>query len=584
MTLALSGHVVESGIAVGQAHVIQRNELDIGEFRIEADAVESEVTRLQNALATAATHLESLATRLRETSGSAAEEIIRTHIAMLQDSSIAEETCARIRDQLCNAEWALQSQLETLLGEFRQINDPYIASRGEDATQVVRMVQQILEADRTDQPFSGLPDRLVQTLVVASELTPGELAVLHERGVAGVIAEHGSPYSHTAILARSLGIPAVMGVRRGQTLIREGEQLVLDGHYGVVFADPEESILKHYLLKQAESDRFRKTLESVRDQPARSMDGEEVRLLANAERVEDVVQAVRDGADGIGLLRSEFLFLRGSPPDEESQLSHYGTLLQALDGRPLVIRTLDLGADKGTEALDFKSLRSHPNPALGLRAIRLCLRELDLFKTQLRAILRCSALGPVHCLIPMLTSANEVRAVRSLLRETQDELRAEGRDFDPDMPLGGMIEVPAAALALAELSEHLDFLSIGTNDLIQYALAADRVDEQVAHLYDPQHPGIVQLLLHIFRSTRQLGVPLSVCGELAGDRRYTRLLLALGLREFSMPPRNLLEVKQVIIETDVSKAQAALAEWFESGGSRGGETLTHHLNKAQLRW
>jgi phosphotransferase system enzyme I (PtsI) len=190
----------------------------------------------------------------------------------------------------------------------------------------------------------------------------------------------------------------------------------------------------------------------------------------------------------------------------------------------------------------------------------------------------------VHCLIPMLTSANEVRAVRSLLRETQDELRAEGRDFDPDMPLGGMIEVPAAALALAELSEHLDFLSIGTNDLIQYALAADRVDEQVAHLYDPQHPGIVQLLLHIFRSTRQLGVPLSVCGELAGDRRYTRLLLALGLREFSMPPRNLLEVKQVIIETDVSKAQAALAEWFESGGSRGGETLTHHLNKAQLRW
>ena len=582
MTLALSGHAVENGIAVGQAHIIQRNELDIGEFRIEAGAAEAEVRRLRNALAAADKHLESLAAKLRESSGVAAEDIIRTHIAMLADSSIAEESCARIRDQLCNAEWALQMQLESLLNEFRQIDDPYIASRGEDAVQVVRMVQQILESEQSDRPWGEVPDRLVQTLVVASELTPGELATLHERGVAGVIAEHGSPHSHTAILARSLGIPTVMGVRRGQTLIREGERLILDGHYGIVFADPEESILKHYLQKQSETDRFIKSLESVRDQPARSADGKAIRLMANAEREEDVQLAMRSGAEGIGLFRSEFLYLRGSPPDEKTQLANYRSALEALEGRPLVIRTLDLGADKGADLLDFKSLRSNPNPALGLRAVRLCLRELDLFKTQLRAILRCSAHGPVRCLIPMLTSAREVHAVRSLLDEAREELQSEGHAFDPAMPLGGMIEVPAAALALVELGADLDFVSIGTNDLIQYTLAADRVDEQVAHLYDPQHPGVVQLLLHIFRATRQLDVPLSVCGELAGDRRYTRLLLALGLREFSMRPRNLLEVKQVIIETDVKKAQAALHEWLASGGGPGESSLTHYLDMSQL--
>jgi phosphotransferase system enzyme I (PtsI) len=583
MTLALSGHVVEDGIAVGQAHIIQRNELNIGEFRIEANAVDSEVLRLQAALSDASKHLESLAARLRESAGIAAEEIIRTHIAMLADSSIAEESCARIREQLCNAEWALQLQLGSLLGEFRQIDDPYIASRSEDAVQVVRMVQQILESEQSSRHWSGVPDRLGQTLVVASELTPGELATLHERGVAGVVAEHGSPHSHTAILARSLGIPTVMGVRRGQTLIQEGEQLILDGHYGIVFADPEESILKHYLQKQAETDRFRKSLESVRNQSARSTDGQAILLMANAEREEDVKLAMHFGAEGIGLFRSEFLYLKGRPPDEETQLAQYRSVLEALEGRPLVIRTLDLGADKGADLLDFKNLRSNPNPALGLRAVRLCLRELDLFKTQLRAILRCSAHGPVRCLIPMLTSANEVQAVHSLLDESREELQSEDHGFDPAMPLGGMIEVPAAAMALAELSRDLDFLSIGTNDLIQYALAADRIDEQVAHLYDPQHPGVVQLLSHIFRTTRQLDIPVSVCGELAGDRRYTRLLLALGLREFSMQPRNLLEVKQVVIETDICKAQDALRDWLESGGDGSESTLTHYLDKTQSR-
>jgi phosphotransferase system enzyme I (PtsI) len=582
MTLALSGHAVESGIAIGQAHIIQRNELEIREFRIEPDAIEAEIRRLDKALLAARHHLQVLAGKVADAAGGAAEEIIRTHIMMLSDAAITELTRERIRSHLCNAEWALQLQLGDLLVEFRQIDDPYIASRADDAVQVVRMVQQFLSADSDDEPLGLIPERLTQTLVVAEELTPGELAVLRERGIAGVITEHGSPYSHTAILARSLGIPTVMGVRRGQTLIKEGEQLVLDGHYGVVFSDPEESILKHYLLKQAESDRFQKSLEAVRERPTRSLDGMTVHLMANAERTEDLARARRDGALGVGLYRSEFLFLQGTAPGEDEQFAFYRSALEALDGGPLVIRTLDIGADKGVDLLDFKSLRSNPNPALGLRAVRLCLRELELFKSQLRAILRTSAFGEVRCLIPMLTSVREVLAVRSLLNETSEELKREGRHFNKNMPLGGMIEVPAAALAIRELSEHLDFLSIGTNDLIQYALATDRVDEAVAHLYDPQHPGVIQLLRQIFRAAGEANIPLSVCGELAGDRRFTRLLLALGLREFSMQPRNLLEVKQVILETDVSKAQAALHEWLQSGNSDPEASLVNYLDNSQI--
>ncbi len=583
MTLALSGHAVVGGIAVGQSHIIQHNELDIGEYRIEAGQADEEVRRLEHALRAARRHLGELATRIRESAGSTAEEIIRTHITMLADSSLSDATSGNIRNQLCNAEWALQLYLESLLSKFRQINDPYIRSRGNDAAQVVQMVQQILAEKQSGKPLSQVPDRLGQTLVIATELTPGELATLHERGVAGVITEHGSPHSHTAILARSLGIPTVMGVHRGQSLIREGEQLILDGHYGIVFATPEESILKHYLQKQAESHRFIRSLEAIRNLPAVSLDQKPIRLMANAERAEDLERAMRSGAEGVGLFRTEFLFLQGRPPDEQAQYKHYRAALEMTGGGRLTIRTLDLGADKGTDLLDFRSLRSNPNPALGLRAVRLCLRELDLFKTQLRAILRTSQHGRVSCLIPMLTSAREVQAVRSLLDETMDELRAEGIEFDPDMPLGGMIEVPAAALAVPQLSRQLDFLSIGTNDLIQYALATDRVDEQVAHLYDPQHPGIVQLLLMIFRATEDLHIPVSVCGELAGDRRFTRLLLALGLTEFSMQPRNLLEVKQVITETDVSVARASLHEWLEPEVQVNEPSLTHYLDRAQLQ-
>jgi phosphotransferase system enzyme I (PtsI) len=583
VTLALSGQVVEPGIAIGQAHIIQRNEIEIGEYRIQPDQAEAEVERLLHAVQVAAKHLEELAGRLRKAAGVSGEEIIRTHLAMLEDSSLVQASAAHIREQLCNAQWALQLHLESLLAEFRAIDDDYIRSREDDVVQVVQMVQQVLAEEQPEMPLSEVPDRLGQTLVVATELTPNELAILHDRGVAGVITEHGSPYSHTAILARGMGIPAVMGVRRAQSLITEGEQLVLDGAYGILFADPEESILRHYLQKQSQSERYRRSLEATRSKPATSIDGKPICLLANAERAGDIRNALADGAEGVGLFRSEYLFMGGLLPDEEAQFDAYRDAIEALDGAPLTIRTLDIGADKQAHALAFDGLRNNPNPALGLRAVRLCLREMELFKVQLRAILRAAALGPVHCMIPMLTTDREVLAVQSLLDETRLELQREGIAHGADhMLLGGMIEVPAAALALERMGRHLDFFSVGTNDLIQYALAADRVDENVAHLYDPLHPGVLHLLHHVFETADRLNLPVSVCGEMAGDRRYTRLLLALGLREFSMQPRSLLEVKKVINETDIAKMRNALARWEAGDAPPETGSLSQFLDQAQL--
>ena len=582
MTLALTGHGVARGIVIGRCHVVERNEFEIGEHRIGKDEVDREIQRYRDAVGAAHAQLKELADRIDDSVSVPAAEIIQTHILMLSDSTIRKNTEEHIRRELCNAEWALQSQLEEILVEFRSMQDDYIRTRGEDVTQVVRLVQSKLNEELDDRPFETIPDRLADTLVIASEVTPAELAILHERGVAGIVTEHGGPHSHTAILAGSLGIPAVLGVRRAQALLREGETLILDGGKGLVYASPNETIRDHYQQVQRDTRRFRQALDAIRDDKPVSLDGVDISLQANAERAEEIRQALDCGAAGIGLFRTEFLYLQGAPPDEETQLEHYVRALNQLGGKPLTIRTLDVGADKSAGALDFAQLPRGANPALGLRAIRLCLRDTDLFKTQLRAILRASEWGPVNCLIPMLTSVHEILTVHSLLDEAREELGRAGHAFDPDMPLGGMIEVPAAALALSDIGRHLDFISIGTNDLLQYTLAADRVDEQVAHLYDLQHPGVVRLLRHIFREADILGIPATVCGEAAGDRRYTRLLLSLGLRQFSMSAIGLLEVKQVVLKTDIARAKAALSGWLNDPAAQARHSLLEALEESQL--
>ena len=582
MSLTLTGHAVAPGVAIGRVHLAESNELEIGEYRIEQQDVENEIKRYRNAVDTAREQLLELTARIDPEAAAPAVEIIQSHVLMLSDSKIRKSTEDHIRNELCNAEWALQSQLEQILSEFRSMEDEYIQARGEDVTQVVRLIQSKLSAEVVSARFENIPDRLADTLVVAQELTPGELAILHERGVAGIVTEHGGPHSHTAILASSLGIPAVLGVRGARSELKEDSILVLDGGLGVIFADPDDATLEHYRDVRLEAERFRLSLASLREQPAVSADGVEISLQANAERAGELLQSVNAGAQEIGLYRTEFLYLQGAPPDEETQLAEYGSALELLDGIPLTIRTLDLGADKSTDALDFSLLRRSTNPALGLRAIRLCLRDTALFKTQLRAILRVSSNGPVRCLIPMITSVQEIRKVRALLDEVRAELDSRGQAYDPNLQVGGMIEVPAAALAIDELGRELDFISIGTNDLLQYTLAADRGDEQVAHLYDMQHPGIVRLVRYILREAKALNLPATVCGEVAGDPRYTRLLLALGLRQFSMHPARLLEVKQVIRETRVDTLRAAAKAWLKNPSAAQDVSLLQLLDQSQV--
>jgi phosphotransferase system enzyme I (PtsI) len=579
--LTLKGHAVAPGVAIGRIHLAERNELDIGEYRISRKNVESEIRRYRNAVDAAREQLLGLTDRINPTVAGPAVEIIQSHVMMLGDSKIRKNTEEHIRQELCNAEWALQLQLERILSEFRAMDDEYIRTRGEDVTQVVRLIQGKLSDEAVDRPFENIPDRLAETLVIAEELTPGELAILRERGVAGIVTEHGGPHSHTAILANSLGIPAVLGVHDARSVLKEDDTLILDGGLGLVFANPDEATLEQYKGLQLEADRFRRKLVLLRDRPAISIDGVEISLQANAERSAELKQSVDVGANGIGLFRTEFLYLQGIPPDEETQLEKYRSAVELLNGPTLTIRTLDLGADKSTGALDFSQLRRSANPALGLRAIRLCLRDTGLFKTQLRAILRASGAGPVRCLIPMITSLHEIRLVHGLLKEAKQELDSRNQPYDPDMPVGGMIEVPAAALAIGDLGRYLDFISVGTNDLLQYTLAADRGDEQVAHLYDLQHPGVVRLLRFILGEARALDIPAAVCGEAAGDPRYTRLLLALGLTEFSMHPARLLEVKQVIRETHVATVRAAVEHWLEDPSGLQDTSLLQFLDHRQ---
>ena len=581
MSLKLKGHAVAPGIAIGRIHIAERNELDIGEYRIGRDDVENEIQRYRNAVDAARAQLEELADRIDSRVAVPAVEIIQSHVLMLGDSQIRRSTEEHIRREYCNAEWALQLQLEQVLSEFRSMDDEYIQTRGEDVTQVVRLIQSKLSDQAASKPFENIPDRLADTLVIAEELTPGELAILYERGVAGIVTEHGGPHSHTAILASSLGIPAVLGVHRARSLLKEDSVLILDGGLGVIYADPDEATLERYHGVQQEDERFRQSLESMRGRSATSFDGQQISLQANAELAGELQQSIDFGAKGIGLYRTEFLYLRGTPPAEEAQLAEYRSAIEMLDGIPLTIRTLDLGADKSSGSLDFSQLRRSANPALGLRAIRLCLRDTELFKTQLRAILRASAAGPVRCLIPMITNVQEIQRVHELIAEAKRELDQRNQPYDKDLQLGGMIEVPAAALAIDQLGRYLDFISVGTNDLLQYALAADRGEEELADLYDLQHPGVVYLLKHILKQADKLGIPVAVCGEVAGDMRYTRLLLALGLREFSMHPARLLEVKQVVRNTHVGEARESIRLWLDDPVLQAETTLLQLLDQTQ---
>lgn len=562
MSTWLSGLGVTRGIGIGRVLRLH-GQLDIPEYAV--DDVEAEVARFTAANKTAKAQLREVRAQVPGLSGTGAagSEIaafIDTHLLMLGDRSLTVAVAQTIREQRLNAESALMRQRDALIAVFERMEDPYLRVRKDDVRHVAdRMLRVLLKQDR---PVGTRADTGNEaSIVVADDITPADIILLARQGAAGFVTEYGGPLSHTAILARSLGIPTVVGVHQARRLLRDGELLIVDGGQGHLLASPDTQALDWFRTKRERQLSERAALSALRDRAAVSRDGIAIQLLANIERVEDAAQAAALRAEGVGLYRTEFLYMnRKDLPDEDEQYAAYARVVSSVKGE-ITIRTLDLGADKQVDS----GARSGPtpnNPALGLRAIRLCLKEPALFRTQLRALLRASALGRVRIMLPMISSLQEFRQAQQLIRTAREELIAEGHAVAEQVPVGAMIEVPAAALSAALLAQQAEFFSIGTNDLIQYTLAIDRVDDEVNYLYDPLHPAVLQLIRMTIDAGAAAGRPVAMCGEMAGDPRYTRLLLGLGLTQFSMHPASLLEIKRIVIDADIGalrqQAQALL--------------------------
>ncbi len=581
MTLSLHGVGIDGSrpVAIGKAYMLTR-EPTLAPAEIPAHAVPAELERLDAALACARRHLEEVRSQIPAGTPKHIAEFIDAHLLMMTDSALVDAARDLIKARSVNASWALQSQRDTLVEIFDRMEDAYLRTRRDDIDHVVRQIQAFLGTDADGDLLADAD--VAGCVIVAEDLTPADTILLRHRSVAAFVVEHGGPMSHTAILARSLDIPAVMGVQRAVQRLRQGELLVVDAETGTVLTELEPSILEHYRARLASVDAHRRELRRLVRKPSATRDKVPVVLLANLELPEDVAAARDNGAAGVGLYRTEFLYMnREALPDEEEHLDTYLGIIRSLDGIPLTIRTLDLGADKQIPDTSFHPARN--NPALGLRAIRLCLQEPSLFLPQLRAILRASAHGPVQLMIPMISGIGEVNAVLGLINEARREMRRDGLAFDPLMPVGGMIEVPAAALMAGALARRLDFLSIGTNDLIQYTLAIDRVDDTVSYLYDPLHPAVIRLIKHVIDAAAPTRTRVGMCGEMAGEPRYTPLLIGLGLRELSMQPGSLLEVKDRVRHCHAGALTAAVSALMDQVDEMPGQALLERLEACSRR-
>ncbi len=561
MSLWLSGIGVSRGIGIGRVQRLHGGDLEIPEYQLPPAEIEHEVTRFFGAQRRAKEQLRQIRAQIPGGTPGEIAAFIDTHLLMLDDRSLTEAVVALIRSAQCNAEAALKKQRDALTAVFEQMEDPYLRSRKDDVQHVSARILRILlkqekgvAAQRTEQAEPPV--------IVADDVTPADIILLSQQGVAAFITEYGGPLSHTAILARSFGIPTIVGLHAARRLLREGEVVIVDGDLGHALADPDTQALDFFQAKRTRQLADRAALSQLRDKPAISRDGVKIKLLANIEMSEDAAHAAELGAEGVGLYRTEFLYMnRRDLPGEEEQYEAYSRVVAAVKG-PITIRTLDLGADKQVDSGSRQGPTPN-NPALGLRAIRLCLKEPELFRTQVRALLRASAHGAIQIMLPMISSVQEFRQAQQIIAAATEQLRAEGQAVADNVPVGAMIEVPAAALAAPLLARHARFFSIGTNDLIQYTLAIDRVDEEVNYLYDPLHPAVLRLIRMTIEAGEQSGVPVAMCGEMAGDPRHTRLLLGLGLTEFSMHPASVLEVKRIIMESNVAdlrrQAQRVLA-------------------------
>ena len=552
MTISIQGISVSRGIAIGQVHCIKRDQIDTPEYLIRKTQIDSEILRLDNAITKARKELRAIRDHIPSSTSINISEFINTHLLMLEDNALTEEPKRIIKDRLCNAEWALKLQRDALVNVFDEMADAYLSTRKDDVGHVVNRILRILLKQKP--LLDELPDEHLRSkVIVADDLTPADTVLMQHYGIAAFATEFGGSTSHTAILARNLRIPAVVGLHSAKKLIKNDDLVILDGGSGIVLVNPDKTVLSYYIKKQNEVKKYYSSLEKLKDSPARSIDGIPITLMANIELPEDF-ETVRDiGAAGVGLYRTEFLYMnRNNPPDEEEHFQTYIKVIEALRGLPLTIRTVDLGADKEVDGVGRQTSNIRSNPALGLRAVRLCLKEPEFFRPQLRAILRASAHGPIRIMIPMLTNTQEMQQVLFIIDELKLELKNKLIEFDQEIKVGGMIEVPASAICADIFADKLDFLSIGTNDLIQYTMAIDRINDEVNYLYDPLHPAVLRLIQATIVAGQKANIPISMCGEMAGEKEYTQLLLGLGLREFSMHPATLLEVKEIINKTNIN--------------------------------
>ena len=560
MSFTMHGVAVSGGIAIGFSHLVSHATLEVPHYALPKELLKEEIARFDRAIQSTREELESMRAHIPANAPAEVEAFLGVHLMILNDSTLSKVPRQLIEAQQCNAEWALTQQLENLLDQFDHIEDAYLRARQNDVQQVVERVLKVLLGHPGVPSSDVTPEEA--SILVAHDLSPADMILFKRHQFAAFVTDVGGATSHTAILARSLNIPSVVALHHARQLIRERELLIVDGGQGVVIINPDQHVLAEYRIKQNQWEIDQQKLKRLAGAATRTLDGATVELHANIELPQDVSLVHENGAAGVGLFRSEFLFMnRSDLPDEDEQFTAYRAVAEGLKGLPVTIRTLDLGADKQLTQMEHGK---SDNPALGLRAIRLCLAEPHLFHTQIRAILRASHYGKVKILIPMLSSLSELDQTLQHIKAAKESLDAEKKPYDKSIKVGGMIEIPAAALMVQSFAKKLDFLSIGTNDLIQYTLAIDRTDDAVAHLYDPLHPAVLQLVAHTIRTANRMGTPVAVCGEMGGDPSLTRLLLGFGLREFSMHPAHLLAVKQQVLKTNLPDVHALVAKMLKT--------------------
>ena len=578
MSIVLHGFTAGKGIAIGRAHLILRGMTEVPQYNIIADELAAETTRFDNAIKASRRQLEQLRSAIPENAPTELGAFISLHLMLLTDVTLSREPLDIIQEQKINAEWALKLQTDKLSQQFDEIDDAYLRERKQDMLQVVERIHNNLVGQSNELNLET--NLLEDTVLIAHDLSPADTVHFKEQRIAGFVTDAGGPTSHTAILGRSLDIPSVIGLRNARDLISENEWVIVDGINGVLIINPDDTVLAEYRGHMREYKNRKRALNKLKKTAATTEDGLNIELLANIESTEDIKQLHGAGADGVGLFRSEYLYLnRDTLPTEDEQYEVYSTLIKKLKGKQLTIRTVDLGVDKnprwfGQNATPNGSL----NPALGLTGIRLCLAEPVMFRTQMRAILRAAAHGKVNMMWPMVASLTELRQCIVHFETAKRQLAERGEEYG-EVSLGCMIEIPSAALTVGSLLKLVDFISIGTNDLIQYTLSVDRGDDSVSHLYQPGHPAVLKLLQHIIRTANRMGKSVSVCGEMAGDSTYTRLLLGMGLRRFSMNPSNLLTIKDIVLRSHTGRLEEESAKLMRNEDPEKTDKLIKELNK-----